>query len=182
MGRMLKIGMSLMLTAAFLGLTAMAPGSPSGSDRNPYSPGEIDKLDRQKAPDFKLKDLKGDTFTLSGLKGKVVLLNFWATWCPPCVAEMPQLNKLYKKLGPRGLHVVAISTDNSIEYPRDFVSKNRIDFTVLYDENRAATRSYKVFSMPTTFLIDKQGIIVEKFFGDYEWADPDMMKKIEKLL
>ncbi|MDA8106701.1 MAG: TlpA disulfide reductase family protein [Nitrospiraceae bacterium] len=176
---MTKIGTAFVVAAAFLWLTAMAPNSQSGG---PYSPKEIDKLDRQKAPDFALKDLRGNTVRLSGLKGKVVLLNFWATWCPPCVAEMPQLNKLYKKLGPRGLHVVAVSTDNSIGYPREFVSKNGIDFTVLYDENRTVTRSYKVFSMPTTFLIDKNGIIIEKFFGDYEWADTDMMKKIEKLL
>jgi peroxiredoxin len=179
---MLKTGMSLMLAAVFFLLTAMAPSTPSGGDRQPYSPREIDRLDRQKAPDFRLKDLRGNTFTLSALKGKVVLLNFWATWCPPCVAEMPELNKLHKKLGPRGLQIVAVSTDNSITYPRDFVSKNAIDFTVLYDESRAVTRSYKVFSMPTTFLIDKHGTIVEKFFGDYEWADSDMVKKIEKLL
>jgi peroxiredoxin len=178
---MTKIGTAFALATVFFWLTAMAPSSQSG-DRNPYSPKEIDKLDKQKAPDFTLKDLKGNTVTLSALKGKVVLLNFWATWCPPCVAEMPQLNKLYKKLGPRGLHIVAVSTDNSIGYVKDFVSKNAIDFTVLYDERRTTTRSYKVFSMPTTFLIDKNGFIVEKFFGDYEWADSDMLKKIEKLL
>ena len=178
---MKKIGTAFVLATAFFWLTAMAPSSQSG-DRTPYSPKEIDRLDRQKAPDFTLKDLRGNTFTLSALKGKVVLLNFWATWCPPCIAEMPQLNKLHKKLGPRGLHVVAVSTDNSIGYPRDFVSKNGIGFTVLYDENRTVTRSYKVFSMPTTFLIDKNGIIIEKFFGDYEWADSVMVNKIEKLL
>jgi peroxiredoxin len=180
--KMTKIGISLMLAAALFWLTAMAPGSPSGSDKKPYSPTEIDKLDKQKAPDFTLKDLKGNAVTLSALRGKVVLLNFWATWCPPCVAEMPELNKLHKKMGPRGLEIVAVSTDSSVGYPRDFVGKHNIEFTVLYDEDHTASRLYKVFSMPTTFLIDKRGVIVEKFFGDYEWADPDMMKKIEKLL
>jgi peroxiredoxin len=179
---MTKIGLSLMLAAAFFWLTAMAPGSPSGSDKSPYSPTEIEKLDKQKAPDFTLKDLKGNPVTLSSLKGKVVLLNFWATWCPPCVAEMPQLNKLHKKMGSQGLEIVAVSTDSLIEYPRDFVSKNNIAFRVLYDEEHTVARLFKVFSMPTTFLIDKRGVIVEKFFGDYEWADADMVKKIEKLL
>lgn len=179
---MTKIGISLMLAAAFFWLAAMAPGSPSGSDKKPYSPTEIDKLDKQKAPDFTLKDLKGNSVTLSSLKGKVVLLNFWATWCPPCVAEMPEFNKLHRKMGPRGLEIVSVSTDNSISYTKDFVSKHNIEFRVLYDENRTVTKLYKVFSMPTTFLIDKNGVIVEKFFGDYEWADSDMLKKIEKLL
>ncbi len=179
---MTKTGISVLLAASFLWLTAMAPSAPSGSNGKSYSPTEIDKLDKQMAPDFTLKDLKGNAVTLSSLKGKVVLLNFWATWCPPCVAEMPELNKLHKKMGPRGLEIVAVSTDNSISYARDYVSKHNIEFKVLYDENRTATRLYKVFSMPTTFLIDKHGVIVEKFFGDYEWADSDMMKKIEKLL
>jgi peroxiredoxin len=179
---MTKLGISLVLAAMFFWLTAMGPGSTSGDEKRPYSPNEINKLDRQKAPDFTLKDLKGNPVTLSSLRGKVVLLNFWATWCPPCVAEMPQLNQLYKKMGPRGLEIVAVSTDSSIGYPRDFVSKNNIAFRVLYDEDRSAVRLYKVFSMPTTFLLDKNGVIVEKFFGDYEWADPDIMKKIEHLL
>ncbi len=178
---MTKIGIALTLAAAFFWLTAMAPGSPSGSDKRP-SPGEIEKLDKQKAPDFTLKDLRGNHVTLSSLKGKVVLLNFWATWCPPCVAEMPELNKLYRKMASRGLEIVAVSTDSSVESPMEFVKKNNIAFTVLYDETHAATRLYKVFSMPTTFLIDKHGVVVEKFFGDYEWADADMVKKIEKLL
>ncbi|MDA8432453.1 MAG: TlpA disulfide reductase family protein, partial [Nitrospiraceae bacterium] len=111
---MTKIGIALTLAAAFFWLTAMAPGSPSGSDKRP-SPGEIEKLDKQKAPDFTLKDLRGNHVTLSSLKGKVVLLNFWATWCPPCVAEMPELNKLYRKMASRGLEIVAVSTDSSVE-------------------------------------------------------------------
>ena len=171
-----------MLAASFFWLTAMAPSSPSGSDKRPYSPSEIEKLNAQKAPEFTLKDLKGNPVALSSMKGKVVLLNFWATWCPPCVAEMPELNKLYKKLASRGLEIIAVSTDSSITSPKEFVSKNDIQFKVLYDDARATARLYKVFSMPTTFLIDRRGVIVEKFFGDYEWADDDMVKKIEKLL
>jgi peroxiredoxin len=166
----------------FVLLTAMGTNSPSGSDKNPVSPYEIDKLDKQKAPEFSLKDLNGRTVTLASLKGKVVLLNFWATWCPPCISEMPKFNKLYKEMKGRGLEIVAISADRSESYVKDFISKNSLEFKVLYDADRSVVKSYKVFSMPTTFLIDKNGIIIEKFFGEYEWTDQEIKQKIEKLL
>ncbi len=166
----------------FIFLTAMGASLPAGSERKPVSPSEIDKLDKNKAPEFMLKDLNGRYVTLYSLKGKVVLLNFWATWCPPCISEMPVFNRLYKEMRVRGLEVVAISTDRSEGYLRDYVSKHSLDFKVLYDEDRTVTKQYKVFSMPTTFLIDKNGVIVEKFYGEYDWTDQEIKKKIEKLL
>ncbi len=153
----------------------------AAGEKPPVSPFEIDKLERSKAPEFSLKDLNGRYVTLSSLRGRVVLLNFWATWCPPCISEMPVFNRLYKEMRPRGLEVVAISTDRSEGYVRDYVGKHGLDFRVLYDEDRAVTKQYKVFSMPTTFLIDKNGFIVEKFFGEYDWTDQVIKKKIEKL-
>lgn len=166
----------------FIFLTAMGATPPAGSGKNPVSPSEIDRLEKNKAPDFSLKDLNGKHVTLSSLKGKVVLLNFWATWCPPCISEMPVFNRLYKEMRGRGLEVVAISADRSEGYLRDYTSKHNLDFRVLYDESREVVKLYKVFSMPTTFLIDKNGVIVEKFFGEYDWTDQEIKKKIEKLL
>jgi cytochrome c biogenesis protein CcmG/thiol:disulfide interchange protein DsbE len=166
----------------FIILIAMGANSPASGQRGPVSPSEIDKLERTMAPGFSLKDLSGRTITLSSLKGKVVLLNFWATWCPPCISEMPVFNRLYKEMRSRGLEIVAISADRSEGYLRDYVSKHSLDFRVLYDEDRTVTKQYKVFSMPTTFLIDKNGVIVEKFFGEYDWTDQEIKKKIEKLL
>ncbi|HSB30431.1 MAG TPA: TlpA disulfide reductase family protein [Candidatus Sulfobium mesophilum] len=154
----------------------------AGTDTKPVSPSEIEKLDKNRAPEFSLKDLSGRPVTLSSLKGKVVLLNFWATWCPPCISEMPVFNKLYKEMRGRGLEIVAISADRSESYVRDFVSKHSLDLRVLFDADRSVTKQYKVFSMPTTFLIDKNGVIVEKFFGEYDWTDQEIKKKIEKLL
>ncbi len=158
----------------------MGAKAPAGSEKKPVSPSEIDKLNR--APEFSLKDLSGKPVTLSSLKGKVVLLNFWATWCPPCISEMPVFNKLYREMKGRGLEVVAISADRSEGYVRDFVSKHSLDLKVLYDADRTVTKQYKVFSMPTTFLIDRNGVIIEKFFGEYDWTDEEIKKKIEKLL
>ena len=138
--------------------------------------------DKQKAAAFSLKDLGGKTVTLSALKGKVVLLNFWATWCPSCVSEMPSLNRLYAEMKPRGLEIIAVSTDGSASSVRDFVETHRIRFPVVMDEDRTVTGLYHVFSLPTSFLINKQGIVVEKFYGEYDWTGRETKGKIEKLL
>ncbi len=165
------------LIAAFILLTAMGSYSPADSDRK--APG-IDK--REKAADFSLKDLGGRTVSLSSMRGRVVLLNFWATWCPPCVAEMPSLNRLYGQMRAKGLEVIAVSVDRSADDVREFIGKKGFNFTVLMDEGSSVARRYRVFSTPTTFLIDKNGNVVERFFGDYDWQDKEIMMKIEKLL
>jgi len=151
-------------------------------DKKPVSPAEIEKLDRTKAPDFTLKDLNGRTVPFAAFKGKVVLLNFWASWCPPCLAEMPSFKKLHSELKSRGLEVIAVSTDRSAGETKGYTDKKGFEFTILMDTDRTVSRQYKVFSLPTTFLIDKNGVIVEKFFGEYDWTDRDIRKQIEKLL
>ncbi|HYQ47687.1 MAG TPA: TlpA disulfide reductase family protein [Thermodesulfovibrionales bacterium] len=143
----------LLIGSLFL-LIAMGPNPSTGGGRETASQPNADKSDNSKAPDFTLKDLQGRPLSLFALKGKVVLLNFWATWCPPCKAEMPSMNKLYNDIKARGFEVISISTDNSLSTIREFLSKNRLDFPVLFDENKSVTRLYHVFSMPTTFLIE----------------------------
>ena len=137
--------------------------------------------DKQKAADFSLKDLAGRTVSLSAMKGKVVLLNFWATWCPSCVSEMPSLNRLYKEMKSHGLEIIAVSTDGSASSVRDFRKTHGLLFPVVIDDDREATRLYHVFSLPTSFLIDKDGFVVEKFYGEYDWTSQQMKGKIEKL-
>jgi cytochrome c biogenesis protein CcmG, thiol:disulfide interchange protein DsbE len=163
-------------------LIAMGPSAPGNTSSNKISPLNSDNIINSKAPDFTLKDLTGKNVALSTFKGKVVLLNFWATWCPPCRAEMPALNKLYHSLKPRGLEVVSVSTDRSLSDINDFLEKHKVDFPILFDGERSAAKLYRVFSMPTTFLIDKNGMIVEKFYGEYNWTEPETKGKIEKLL
>lgn len=82
----------------------------------------------------------------------------------------------------KGLEIVAVSTDSSLSSIKEFLIKNRFDFTVLFDEKKTVSMQYKVFSMPTTFLINRDGTIAEKFYGEYDWTDPDVRKQIEKLL
>lgn len=149
----------------------------------PPSPFSVDKLIGQKAPDFRLKDINGKEVSLSSFKGKVVLLNFWATWCPPCKAEMPSMNKLYEKLKSRGFVVIAVSTDKRPDEPKDFIANNPVGFPVLLDNDLKVSRnSYKAFMLPTTFLIDRKGVIAEKYFGEQEWMEPEIIKGIEALL
>ena len=149
----------------------------------PPSPFSVDKLIGQKAPDFRLKDINGKEVSLSSFKGKVVLLNFWATWCPPCKAEMPSMNKLYEKLKSRGFVVIAVSTDKRPDEPKDFIANNPVGFPVLLDNDLKVSRnSYKTFMLPTTFLIDRKGVIAEKYFGEQEWMEPEIIKEIEALL
>ena len=155
----------------------------SAVSAQPPSPFAVDKLSGQKAPDFTLKDINGNPVSLSSFKGKVVLLNFWATWCPPCKAEMPSMNRLQKKFKNRGFVIIAVSTDGRIDEPKDFITKNPVSFIVLHDSKLKVSRNlYKVFMMPTTFLIDKRGIIVEKYFGEQDWMEPEIIKEIEALL
>jgi peroxiredoxin len=177
----MKIVRSLFIIS-LLFLLAMGPSSSMGGNKNIVSPLDADKQTNAKAPDFTLRDVNGKTVSLSSLKGKVILLNFWATWCPPCKAEMPSMNKLYNEIKSKGFEIVAVSTDNALSPIKEFLVISRVDFTVLFDEKKAVSRQYKVFSMPTTFLIDRSGFIVEKYFGEYDWTDPDVRKQIEKLL
>lgn len=149
----------------------------------PPSPYAVEKLSGQKAPNFTLKDINGNSVSLSSFKGKVILLNFWATWCPPCRAEIPSMNKLNDILKKKGLVILAVSTDRAVVDVKDFLKKTPVNFTVLVDYNLNVSRSlYKVFMMPTTFLIDKRGVIVEKYFGEQDWTDPEIIKEIEALL
>jgi len=163
-------------------LIAMGPNPSPGLGRDAATSADTEKDVMSKAPDFTLKDIHGKALSLSSLRGKVVLINFWATWCPPCKAEMPSMNKIYHEMRAQGFEVIAVSTDNSLSTVKDFLARNRLDFPVLFDENKAVSRQYRVFSMPTTFLIDRNGMIVEKFYGEEDWTDPAVRKKIDKLL
>lgn len=153
------------------------------SSAESLSPYEIEKLSRRKAPEFTLKDVNGSSVSLSSLKGKVVLLNFWATWCPPCRDEMPSLEKLHLRMKDKGLAVLSVSVDKSIPAVRDFIGKAPISFPVLLDTKMEVTKSlFKVYTIPTTFLIDRDGTVIEKYFGEQDWTKPEKVKKIESLL
>ncbi|WP_301107818.1 peroxiredoxin [Sporosarcina sp.] len=122
------------------------------------------------APDFTLETLAGETVTLSELKGKKVILNFWATWCPPCKAEMPHMESFYSKLTEEDhVELIAVNVTESeklgVSEVKNFVESYKLSFPIPLDETAQVTHQYGVFSMPTTFMIDTKGRIAQKVIG-----------------
>lgn len=148
----------------------------------PPAPWEIDMLIGRTAPDFTLNDLNGRRISLLDYRGKVVFLNFWATWCPPCKEEVPSLNNLLKKYTNRDFALISISSDNSKSEIAEFVKTHKIKFIVLHDKDGKVSKDYKVFSIPLSFLIDKRGRIVERYFGINDWLDKKFLRKIDGLM
>jgi len=135
------------------------------------------------APDFSLSDMNGKKVTLSEYKGKVVILNFWATFCGPCKEEMPSLNNLFLAFKKDGLVVLAISTDDSEKPVQSFIKAKSIAFPVLIDKDQQVFFDrYTVLGLPTTFIIDRDGIIRDKILGDRPWDGPEIKAKIGSLL
>ncbi|MCG6553731.1 MAG: redoxin domain-containing protein [Candidatus Magnetominusculus sp. LBB02] len=137
----------------------------------------------QPAPDFTLQSTDGSDVALSSYKGKVILLNFWATWCTPCRDEMPSMNKLYMKYKDKGLVIIAVSTDDSIKAVERFLSTCHVDFPVLIDHGmKVSKRQYRINAQPATFLIGKDGKVINRYFGGINWLDDTIQKEIAALL
>jgi len=117
-----------------------------------------------KATDFSLKNLDGKDIRLSDFKGKVVLLDFWATWCPPCVSAVPQLASLHERYKEKGFEIIGISMDHSVGDAKSFVSEHNVPYTVLMSNDKVE-KQYGVTTIPVTFLIDKSGVVVKKHLG-----------------
>lgn len=135
-----------------------------------------------KAPEIGLKDLAGNGVSMAGLKGKVVLVDFWASWCAPCREELPVLNALYKKYRGRGLEVVAVSQDQSPDNVRSFLNRMPLSFRVVHDGARAVAGRYAPSKMPSSFLIDRKGIVRHVHAGFRASDRPLLEGQIEALL
>lgn len=120
------------------------------------------------APDFQLQSLAGQTVSLGNLQDKPVLINFWATWCPPCRGEMPYLQEIYEEWSGKGLVVLAINIGESSSTAEEFMQSNGLSFTVLLDTKRNVAETYNISGIPTTFFIDKDGIIQDKVIGPFQ--------------
>lgn len=130
------------------------------------------------APDLQLKDINGQSVSLSNFRGKPVLLNFWATWCPPCRYELPFLQEIYGEWSERGLVLLTIDVGESTATVKDFVAKNKLTLPVLLDTKRSVAQKYAVTAYPTTFFIDREGMVKQKIIG----AFPSKEALEEKLL
>ncbi len=137
----------------------------------------------KEAIEFTLPDLEGRPVSLSDFRGKVVFLNFWATWCKPCEDEMPSMQVLYESLKDQPFEIVAVSIDSEgPEVVRKFVEKYGLTFTILHDRKGRIKDAYKTTGVPETFIIDQNGIIAEKIWGPRNWTDPGNLNTIKELL
>jgi cytochrome c biogenesis protein CcmG/thiol:disulfide interchange protein DsbE len=131
------------------------------------------------APDFTVQDADRKV-TLHDLRGKVVVLNFWATWCPPCVEEMPSLVRLQSNLKDRVV-VLAVSVDEDERSYRTFLKKNNVDLLTVRDPQQKSNELYGTFKFPETYIIDRNGVVQRKFIGPVDWTRPDVVEYLNKL-
>jgi len=156
MNRILKVILPVILT-----LVLSVTGCSAGSESLGARVGEP-------APDFQLSDLDGQSVSLSDFRGKPVLINFWATWCPSCVSEMPYIQEIYEEWSDKGLVVLAINIGESSSKVEEFMQSHNLSFTVLLDIKQNVAQKYNFQYIPTTFFIDKDGIIQEKVIGPFQ--------------
>ncbi len=134
------------------------------------------------APELVLQDLDGKQQRLSDYKGKVVAVNFWATWCPPCRKELPSMQHTYHALHNDGLEILAVNVGENWDTVAPFLENFDIKFPVLLDQDSNAIERWKVLGLPTTFLIDENGRITHRINGGRDWDDADFRRELKKII
>jgi thiol-disulfide isomerase/thioredoxin len=164
--------MKRLLTICLASLFLAAGVHSAGFEARPGTP----------APELKAQDLAGAPKTLANYRGKVMLLNFWASWCPPCLREIPSMERLRIKMEGRPLTIVALDSAEAREDVNAFLSRMKLGFPVLLDPDGGNTRRWKVFALPTTFLLDAEGRVRYVLTGPTEWDEGEALAVIESLL
>ena len=144
-----------------------------GCDRGGH-PGQVG----HPAPDFSVTD-SGHTIRLDQYRGKVVVLSFWASWCPPCLEEFPFLIALQRQMP--GVVVLAVSFDTDADAYRDYIAENHIDLLTILDTSQKSNLAYGTTRPPETYIIDRNGIVRRKFIGAQDWTNPEIMNYLSKL-
>ena len=177
MMRLVMVGVMAMLLVTLAGIGgAAAPDSLPVAERNVVKLGEP-------APNFRLRDLNGQMVSLSDLRGKVVLLNFWATWCGPCRVEMPAMEELYRTFSRNDFEILAVSTDaQGVSVTRPFQQENHLTFPILHDADYRVGLTYGARSLPMTFMVDRQGIVRHQIFGARDWAAAEAHQLVQMLM
>src|SRR5450432_2251235 len=165
-----RIATFLLLFFLTIGLSGCYHGSKPSSIGNP-------------APDFTVTD-SDRSVTLSQLRGKIVVLNFWATWCPPCVEEMPSLVQMQKMMLPKGVVVLAVSVDDDPDAYHKFLKEHGVDVLTVRDPGQQDTKGvfadvasrYGTYKFPETYIIDRNGVIQRKFIGPIDWSQAEIVE------
>ena len=132
--------------------------------------------------DIVLRDLDGKRVRVSDLKGKIVFLNFWTTWCPACRVEMPAMEQLYGRFKDKDFAMIAISMQESGEQVRSFFERHKLSFTALLDSDGAVGSRFGAVSIPTTYILNKEGDIIGKIVGAREWYSKEAISLFEHLI
>jgi len=133
-------------------------------------------------PPFALEDLAGRTHRLADYRGKVVLVNFWATWCEPCRAEMPSLGRLHAALADRPLVVLAVNLGEPVSRIKKFLANTPLEFAVLLDRDTAVAKAWRARILPATYLVGRDGRIRQVHFGELDWSSGAGRRAVEALL
>ena len=134
------------------------------------------------APEFSFKDQAGKETSLSQLRGKVVLVNFWATWCPPCLDEIPSMQRLHRRMVNKPFEMLALSVDNSWEPVNRFLDENGFKLPVYADFDKRISTLYGSHMWPETYIVDKKGKIAYKVVGPKDWTSSEVLKFLDVLV
>jgi cytochrome c biogenesis protein CcmG/thiol:disulfide interchange protein DsbE len=132
------------------------------------------------APDFTVHDSER-TVGLSQFKGQVLVLNFWATWCPPCIEEMPSLVRMQQRMQSKAVTVLAVSVDVDESNYRRFLQDHNVNLLTVRDPDQKTNSLYGTFKFPETYIIDRNGVVRRKFIGAVDWTSPDVIDFLSKL-
>jgi peroxiredoxin len=171
-------GMIMRPLCSLLFAAAVLPAC--GTDLDAYRPLQVG----DPAPAFAAPVIGGDTLRLADLHGAAIMLNVWATWCPPCREEMPGLQALHEQYGGRGLRVIGVSIDSrgAESAIRGFAEDHGITFTILHDPGESVARLFRTRAVPETFLIDADGRIAHRWIGMFDPLAPDVAERVEAAL
>jgi peroxiredoxin len=165
-------GLKILLVLLFLGFAYVI--------RDSFEQRIVDVGD--KAPRFAVTTESGRRISTSEFGGKLLVVNFWATWCPPCIDEMPSLNSFARDLSGDGVVVLGISVDSNERAYRSFLQRNQLAFEVARDPEADIPSEYGTFKWPETYVINKSGRVVQKYIGPRTWTDSGLVREIRSLL
>lgn len=173
----------IMPQRGFLITLLLAVGLVAGGCQRPGAPGAPAVAEVGKpAPGFTLKDTTGKSWSLGGLKGNLVFVNFWATWCSSCIAEMPSMEALHRELAGRPFQMLTILYSDDPGAAAAFAGQNRYTFPILIDPDGEVARAYGITAVPETFIVDHEGVLKEKFIGPYAWNRNPLKASIRRMV
>lgn len=134
------------------------------------------------APDFTITTDRGRTITRDNFGGKILVLNFWATWCAPCIEELPTLDAFQRQFAPQGVVVLGVSIDRNEKIYRSFLERAQLSFQTARDPDANLSASYGTFQVPESYILDRSGKVIEKVISNQNWMDPEFLARMRRLL